>query len=148
MTSDIYQDAFSQTWQAMASTFYDASYAAYKAFDGQATTQWANGYEEGSTTIRELISWLGIKMPSPKKVIGYTLSGFSYEAYPATWIFQGSDDGTSWIDIDTRSVGTELAGKEKTYYLAGVAKHQYYRVYITVYGKYLIIPKFQVIEVY
>lgn len=40
--------------------------------------------------------------PSPKKVAGYIFQGYNISPTADEWKFQGSHDGTTWVDLDTR----------------------------------------------
>ncbi|MNC03545.1 hypothetical protein D3C75_509560 [compost metagenome] len=46
---------------------------------------------------------LNIAFTEPKKVSGYVIQSWNTVGCFDTWKFQGSNDGTSWVDLDTRS---------------------------------------------
>jgi len=78
-----------------------------------------------------------IACPSPAPTKGYTIQAPSdvttYQRMISAWQFQGSNDGSSWVTLDTQSVGTTWANSEvKAFTLAGgVASYPYYRLNIT-----------------
>ncbi|MNM33674.1 hypothetical protein D3C81_443060 [compost metagenome] len=46
---------------------------------------------------------LNMTFTEPKKVSGYVIQSWNTVGCFDTWKFQGSNDGTSWVDLDTRS---------------------------------------------
>ena len=50
------------------------------------------------------LGWLQIQFANPTAISGYTLGvkGSCTWDMPRGWVFQGSSDGESWIDLDTR----------------------------------------------
>ncbi|AUQ25141.1 discoidin domain-containing protein [Dickeya zeae] len=82
--------------------------------------------------------WIAIQMPAAVRVAGYSIATRNQNGYsnsPKTWIFQGSNNGTTWVDLhsvvgDTRNV----AGQVRAYSLRVQADYAYYRLYITDYN--------------
>ncbi|MEI7065409.1 discoidin domain-containing protein [Dickeya chrysanthemi] len=82
--------------------------------------------------------WIAIQMPAAVRVAGYSIATRNQNGYsnsPKTWIFQGSNNGTTWVDLhsvvgDTRNV----AGQVRAYSLRAQADYAYYRLYITDYN--------------
>ena len=67
-----------------------------KLFDGQTNTKW----EDISGT-----TWVKMTLSSPAKLRHYTLTSASDTASrdPASWTLSGSNDGTNWTVIETRT---------------------------------------------
>ncbi len=148
MAANIFQDDSGKEWKAIASTTHSAAYDNYMAFDGNNTSAWANGYEEGSTTVREVESWIGIKCPERRELVAYILIGGNSVNYPTEWILQGSNDGTQWTDIQAKSKNTELANKSERFCLLSESVcYQYYRLYIKQYAQYCLVSKFQLLSI-
>ncbi|MFG2193355.1 GH92 family glycosyl hydrolase [Streptomyces sp. NPDC048639] len=63
--------------------------------DGEATTKWL---------AFEKTAWLEFELDEPVKVVRYALTSANDEASrdPKTWTLQGSNDGESWKDLDSR----------------------------------------------
>ena len=69
--------------------------AEYYAFDG-ATTVWAS---VGNT----VPAWIKRKTPSAVTLYSYAITANADNEAPQAWTLQGSNDDSSWTDIDTRS---------------------------------------------
>jgi|GEM_PF-3849306 len=90
-------------------------------------------------------SWVMIDMGSAKNVTQYTMSTGSEAtttnmyagAMPGSWRFEGSDDGTNWTTIDTRTATTSDWGGwrdwntpiTKTFQFTNNSAYRYYRFY-------------------
>jgi lysophospholipase L1-like esterase/fibronectin type 3 domain-containing protein len=101
---------------------------ATKAFDGSAATKWFNG--GGGNT-----GWLQYSFGGASKVvIGYTLASANDAAdrNPKNWQFQGSQDGSSWTTLDTRT-GETFPGffASKSYAFTNTTAYGFYRLNIT-----------------
>jgi hypothetical protein len=72
------------------------TYAISKLFDGQNSTKWVDN--SGST-------WVKVAMQSATTMQRYTItSAADYPQYdPVSWTLSGSNDGTNWIVIETRT---------------------------------------------
>lgn len=115
-------------------TYSSQYYAAWQAFAPD-NTQWG-WLNNGSA----LPAWLGYQFPTAKTVRRYQMRQYN-ENYAGgnrrikTWIFQGSTDGNTWNDLDTRtdySWPTDYT--DKSYFLFEIsspASYAYYRVYVT-----------------
>lgn len=70
---------------------------------------------------------------STVKIVGYKIwSRASIDAAPKDWILQGSNDGITWTDLDTRSGESFLdAITPKSYYFDNQNAYNKYRIYIT-----------------
>lgn len=113
---------------ASASSFYPGPPAepATMAFDGDASTFWeTNGTSTG---------WVQAQLAVAVALTGYSLtsrSGFTTRA-PKDWTFQGSNDGSTWTTLDTRTGVTSWTGGDtKTFTFSNSTAYLYYRVNVT-----------------
>lgn len=69
---------------------------AWKAFDDNDTT-----YDQAGGAC----TWIKLDFGSgvTKKIVGYALVNYASNAYWNGWVFQGSNNGTDWTTLDTRS---------------------------------------------
>ena len=98
-----------------------------KAFDGQSSTKWL---AFAST------AWLQYAYPAPSTafVTSYALTSAndSPGRDPRNWQLLGSNDGSAWITLDTRSNQTFSARFQRQLYtVASPAAYAYYRLNIT-----------------
>ncbi len=113
---------------ASASTIEGSNYDAYKAFDG--TT---NVVSNIWSALR-IPQWLQIKIPTAKIVNSYKIYFRNYGSYdPFIWQFQGSNNGNSWVTLDSRSgiVSSGAIGEVKSFSFSNSTAYSYYRLYIT-----------------
>lgn len=88
---------------ASASSIINVVYDAWKAFDKNISTGW-------STSQRTAFGWVKYQFPTLKKISKYTIMKKSDDVYwqceilkcPKNWTFEGSNDGTNWIVLDTQ----------------------------------------------
>lgn len=73
------------------------NYDAYKAFDRDYSNP--NGWSAAWTTTE----WLQIQLNAAEAVNVYTLSSDVTQAYPIDWLFQGSNDGSTWFTLHEKS---------------------------------------------
>jgi len=112
---------------AFASSVNGAN-SAWLAFnqDGLGTTFWQSG--TANTGI------LGYQFPSGKVIKRYSLKAISTTtpSIPTTWIFQGSNDGTTYTTLDTVILASiPLGGNYTSGILANTTSYTYYRLNIT-----------------
>lgn len=108
----------------------DAYGPASNAFDGNPATYWE--------TDNPAPQWIAYEFPSATALTGYGLQARDHgsptaRTAPTAWILEGSNDGSTWVTLDTRSGVTDwTAGATKTY---GVepppAGHRYWRLDIS-----------------
>lgn len=108
---------------ASASTEANSGNAAWNVFDKSTTTKWTTlnvttGWVKYDfLTKRVLVSQYGITGP----VSGQATKG------PKTWTFEGSNDGTTWIVLDTQTNAPSWGVLEQRTYT--IANHTGYRSY-------------------
>lgn len=80
--------------------------------------------------------WMQLQFPDAQNVSAYAMTSANdhTERDPYTWMFQGSDDGTSWTTLDSRENYT-FSGRTQTVTFEpnqpDGLKHTYYRLLIT-----------------
>lgn len=99
---------------------------AYLAFDQNNSTGW-NGTVNGGI--------ITIKFPTQKVIKRYAWRGSTPQASnPASWTFQGSNDGINWdppLDTVTGSTAVTSFVSTNTTLLANTTPYQYYRLNVT-----------------
>ena len=102
---------------------------AWKGFDQDAptpTTFWAG---TGVAAINST-AWLSYQFTAAKTIKRYYIYRASQNTKPTSWVFQGSNDGSTWIDLETVT-----ANALNTPYLSGVlpntTAYLYYRIIVT-----------------
>lgn len=111
---------------ASCSTVYTTGYEAYKAFDGSTATYW-----DSADTITT--GWLCYQFPSLQKIAQYTIKSNNLPTQaPKTWTFEGSNNGSTWTILDTRTNETSWGSKEKrTYQFTNANNYIYYRINVS-----------------
>jgi len=110
---------------ASASSAYPGGYEAFNAFDSSATI-W-------SSSVGALPEWIQIDLGSSQTVSNYsvqTRTGVAYHQWTA-WTLDGSDNGSSWTTVDTRTDSAGAAGETRFYDLASPETYRYWRWTIT-----------------
>jgi hypothetical protein len=102
------------------------SYGMSKAFDNSLSTQYY---------AYNLSGWLGYQLASgAKKVaLSYKITSGSYstQADPRDWMLEGSNNGTTWIPLDTRRGQVFTArGQTKTYSFKNITAYNRFRLHV------------------
>jgi len=104
---------------------------------------WAFAQQPESTTILgwasdggSLPQWLQYQFTSGRVVTSYDITTWSFDNFPGhspkTWVFQGSNDGSTWTDLDTQTNYTDLPlFTPVKFVFANSTAYTYYRLYIT-----------------
>ncbi|PWS29634.1 discoidin domain-containing protein [Pedobacter paludis] len=81
--------------------------------------------------------YMQLAFASPQQVASYTLTSGNDAAGrdPKDWKFSGSLDGTTWVDLDTRT-GETFSGRNltKTYSFKNKVLYKFYRISISAVG--------------
>jgi len=113
---------------ASASSELTSVYAAWKAFDKSyaGNNAWAPTPNVG---------WLRYQFDVAKMVDGYAISAESGEyganRSPRDWTFQGSNDGSSWTTLDTKTGITFADGETRVYSFTNTTAYSYYQINVT-----------------
>lgn len=116
---------------ASASSEYNATYAAWKAFDHSVgnISLWDAGFNV--TT-----GWLKFDFNLNTIVRSYSMYAYTgYQNYhPTAWTFEGSNDNSNWTTLDTRSGISWSAEELKTFSFINETTYRYYRINVSASG--------------
>ncbi|MCM0677475.1 ThuA domain-containing protein [Micromonospora phytophila] len=113
---------------ATASAENPPNETAAKAIDGSTGTKWLTFNPTG---------WLAAKLAKPVVVSRYALTSANDfpGRDPKNWTLQGSQDGTTWTDLDSRSGETfPQRFQTKQYSFTNTTAYQHYRLNVTANG--------------
>lgn len=123
---------------ASASTEHSATYAAWKAFDKDRATAWMSSNTAGEHTLTyqfgtaKVVAGYSIQSPSG------TATGALAPAYPPgnwaprRWAMEGSNDGSTWVLLDTRTGETGWSDSERRFYtFKNETAYSYFRLRIS-----------------
>lgn len=124
---------------AYASSYYNASYLPYMAFDGYDTLA---GITEGSfvggwmTSNGTRVGWLAYCFSFPRTIYRYAITcstNINPLAHPKDWTFEGFNEATNtWVVLDTRTNVTGwAAGQRKDFTCTTTGAYRKYRINIT-----------------
>ncbi len=102
---------------------------ASNAFDGSTSTNWASSDVGGTGTLQ-----YDFGSGTTSAVVSYkvTSAADAQETDPAAWQFQASNDGTTWVTLDTRSAEVfATRSLTKQYAVSNSTAYRYYRLNIT-----------------
>lgn len=116
---------------ASASSSY-VDFPAYAGFISSTKANYVGWIQNGEG----VPAWLQYKFDSATKIYGYKITPWSYDNWgsrsPKTWKMQGSNDGTNYTDIDSRTNFTTWVSETPVTFLFSSAQtYQYYRLYVT-----------------
>lgn len=117
-------DAYASVVTGTSSTNFPGDTPA-NAFDGNSGTFW--------TTNAVSTGWLRAEMSAAVALNEYAITGragFTGRS-PNSWTFEGSNDGSSWTTLDTRSSVTWSGGETKTYTFSNTTAYLYYRLNVS-----------------
>jgi predicted RecA/RadA family phage recombinase len=117
-------------YTASASGDFGSGYEAWRAFDKSNTTYWISD----STPSGGSPEYVQIQLNAAGTAGSYTIrardTGDAGQT-PGAWTLQGSNNGSSWTTLDTRSGQTFTNNEVKTYSIASPASYSYYRLSVT-----------------
>lgn len=122
---------------AAASTVYNSSYEAWRAFDGEdqsaaGWTHWISGYSQDFSEPQ----WLSYTFSTPQYITRYYILpqyNSLKDRSPKNWQLQGWD-GSAWVTLDSRSnirVDIEWNFKGLYFQVANPGAYYKYRLYVT-----------------
>lgn len=112
-------------------TQYNANRVAWKAFNNTTSADLDDSWESDGSAFPH---WIAYKFTTPTLISQYAIAPRAFDGtyYPKTWKFQGSTDGSIWVDLDSRTNITSWTAYTFNYYTAtNSTAYQYYRLYIT-----------------
>lgn len=115
--------------------FYSSNYhntqPGYLAFNDVSNSGY--GWISASACSESSPQYLGYKFPSSQIVNQYSITNRGQNIYnPVTWKFQGSSDGNTWVDLDTRANISWTTGFQKqTFSFSNNNAYQWYRILVT-----------------
>jgi hypothetical protein len=88
--------------------------------------------ESTATAINHYVNdWSQIKLPIRKTLATYNINNLSSSNCASGWVIQGSNDGTNWTDLDTRSGISAWTGWKATdFSISSPGAYFYYRLKI------------------
>jgi hypothetical protein len=120
-------DSAPSPYVVSASSYFNSSYAPWKAKDGLLTTVWAS---ENTTPPW----WWQADLGSAKLVTVYAITNQNTNtSNPDSWVFAGSNNGTNWTTLDTRTdVTWQVGNQTKSFSCQGnTTSYRYYRITIS-----------------
>jgi hypothetical protein len=143
---------FPSGWASADSEYSSGNYPAWKAMNKDNSgylSSWISGEGIGFP------HWLQYQFPSGKIITSYSITTRNISenpsyllAYPTAWKLRGSNNGSSWTDLDTRSGESFSQNQKKTYAFSNTNSYTYYRLYMTA-GRentFVCIGEFELIE--
>ena len=112
------------TFAVQASNTYTSNYPEYLAWDGEASTCWAN--KQATST-----GWYSFYNPDPIKItsIQITNDNSSFST-PATGAVYGSDDGNNWIYLSDFTNSNATNGSTWTMTVNSTSFYKYHKIQI------------------
>ena len=105
-----------------SSSVYGA-YANWKAFDKIYNTYW------NSEIPGVMPQWICYQFTSPKIIKAYSIVAYDINYSPKDWTFEGSNDGSDWVVLDTRSGKTNWS--IDSFSCVNTTAYEYYRINIS-----------------
>lgn len=75
--------------------------------------------------------WLQYRFASAQTVGAYAITAVANGTAPRDWTLQGSNNGSTWTDLDTRSGISWFGFERKIFTISNTTSYLYYRLYIT-----------------
>ena len=101
------------------------SFDPYLVFDVDDGTSWLAG------TGQLVPQWVRVQMPTAQTIIAYAVTADTYVGAPKDFKLQGSNNGSSWTDLNTQTGITWSGLLRKQYTISSPANYSYYRLYIS-----------------
>lgn len=128
------------------SEYSSGDYAAWRAVDDSNSSYVSWISNEGMA----FPHWLQYRFTSGKIVTSYTVTSRNYtNTYaPAAWTLRGSNNGSTWTDLNTQSGQTFSQNEKKTYTFSNTNSYTYYRLYMTAGTNsiYVAVGEFELLE--
>lgn len=101
-------------------------YEAWRLFDADEVSHWRNG---SGTTFPHFIQY---RFNEKKYIVEYSIKiSSSTDYYPVMWKFEASNDGSTWITLDSQTGITNWSSlEEKSFSISNSNLYEYYRLNI------------------
>ena len=111
---------------ASADTILGGAYDAFMAMDNTNTQFWFSNNTA-------LPHWLKYQFGSAQVVNSYLIKSRTEDntTYPTEWKLQGSNNGSTWTDLDSQTAQTFTLGQARQYTFTNSTAYDYFRLYIT-----------------
>lgn len=110
-------------YSIIQSSQYSNTYAGWNAFDKKESTYW-----QALTTP----AWLQVETEDIRGISAYSIKGFGGTGYyPRAWNLLGSNDGSVWIIVDSRSGVTWTDKERKVFNLSKESSYKKYKFEIS-----------------
>lgn len=109
---------------SVSASSQDSGYEVWRMFDGNTTTtRWYSSIANG---------WIKYDFNSQVRIGGYSLNkSILGNVLPKNWTFEGSNDGTTWTILDTRTNITDWSAGKLNFTNSTSALYSKYRINIT-----------------
>lgn len=111
------------------SSAYSSSWLGWRAFIGTSTD------DNQRWSANAVPQWLSVKFAASTKIARYVLQcrpNLANGGVPSDWTLQGSsDNGATWVTLDTQANMSWTNSEIKTFALSSVADFPLYRIYVT-----------------
>lgn len=126
-------------FEVSASSYYSSTLQPYMAFDKDIATSGTGAWCSNSGVSENSPAWLQIKLDKAIMVGSYGIIPYFWESgklsYPMSFSLQGSNDGKSWLILDTQTEVGNWENVEKEFPMLVGETYQYYRLHITKAGR-------------
>ncbi|AJC65968.1 discoidin domain-containing protein [Dickeya zeae] len=106
----------------------DPRWYGWKAFDGGVTGEDTRWSTQGGAP-----QWLSVAFNDAKSIDYYFIicrQDLSSGGVPKDWVFQGSNDGSNWVTLDSQT-GVTFTSNEKKIFNINKATYKYFRIYVS-----------------
>ncbi len=117
--------------ESKASTIYGNKYDSYNAFDKEFFSDSRSYWESSSDSMPQ---WISYRFESSKIINKYTIKYLDWNdtsRAPKDWIFQGSNDEKTWVDLNTQFGINFDVDEKKEFTFNNNNSYLIYRIYIT-----------------
>ncbi|MEL7631687.1 discoidin domain-containing protein [Pectobacterium aroidearum] len=128
------------------SSYYSEPFMGWKAFDREGNADLSRWSTAGYVP-----QWISVGFDTQKQIDSYSITyrnAIGLGGNPTAWMFQGSDDGVSWVDVDVKTGQTYSANLEKRISLSKTISYKHYRLYVTTVsgGNFVTVQEFSLFE--
>lgn len=113
--------------KAAASSEFNTSWTAEMTVDNDSGTYWHSNLYSGQPF------WLKYEFPENKPVKEYSIASRPIDPlwYPVSWELQGSNDDSTWVNIDRQTNQKFMRNDRKKFVLSKCVSYKYYKLVVT-----------------